>query len=149
MVIILDADKEGFLRSPTSLIQTAGRAARNVNGIVIMYADRITPAMKIAISESERRRKIQIEFNQKHNITPKTIEKAIRDGIEGIAEAEELVLSVVGQDSEEFAMASVVSELERQMELAARNLQFEKAAMYRDKIKEFKETGILSKRSRG
>ncbi len=144
LVAILDADKEGFLRSPTSLIQTAGRAARNVNGTVIMYADKITAAMKKTIDECERRRTIQTEFNKKHKITPRSIEKAIYQGIEELVEAQELVMELTGQKPEEYAMANFISDLERQMELAARNLQFEKAAAIRDKIKEFKETGVVS-----
>lgn len=141
LVAIFDADKEGFLRSQTSLIQVAGRAARNVNGMVIMYADSISPAMKATISECERRRKIQLAFNEKHRITPKTIQKAIREGIEEWAEeqAEEIVLDVVGENAEEYALHSHIADLEREMELAARNLQFERAAAIRDKIKEFKD----------
>jgi len=135
LVAIFDADKQGFLRSQTSLIQTAGRAARNINGIVIMYADSISPAMKMAISECERRRKIQIEFNTKHGITPTTIEKAINLGIEEFAEAEAVVMEASGQSEEEFAHATYLSDLEQQMEAAARNLEFEKAAKIRDKIK--------------
>ena len=136
LVAIFDADKQGFLRSQTSLIQTAGRAARNINGIVIMYADSISPAMRSAISECERRRKIQIEFNTKHGITPTTILKAINLGIEEFAEAKEVVMEASGQTEEEFAMATYLSDLEQQMESAARNLEFEKAARIRDKIKE-------------
>ena len=139
LVAIFDADKQGFLRSQTSLIQTAGRAARNINGIVIMYADSISPAMKMAISECERRRKIQIEFNAKHGITPTTISKAINLGIEEFAEAEAVVMEASGQSEEEFAMATYVSDLEAQMESAARNLEFEKAAKIRDKIKGLKQ----------
>ncbi|MCA9399147.1 MAG: UvrB/UvrC motif-containing protein, partial [Candidatus Omnitrophica bacterium] len=146
LVAIFDADKEGFLRSQTSLIQTAGRAARNVNGLVIMYADGMSMAMKATIFECERRRKIQLAFNKEHNITPKTIQKRIRDGIEDMAqeEAERIVLDVVDQNEEEFAFNSYVSNLEQQMEAAARNLQFEKAALIRDKIKEMKAQGTLS-----
>jgi len=142
LVAIFDADKEGFLRSQTSLIQVAGRAARNIHGTVIMYADQTTAAMRSTIQESERRRRIQMEFNRKHNITPRTIEKAIRQGIEEWAEAEEMVLESAGLSQEEYALSNLISELERQMELAARNLQFEKAAMIRDKINEMKEFGI-------
>jgi excinuclease ABC subunit B len=142
LVAIFDADKQGFLRSQTSLIQTAGRAARNINGVVIMYADSISPAMKAAIAECERRRKIQTEFNLKHGITPTTIEKAINRGIEEFAEAQETVLEASGQSEEEFAMATYLSELEHQMESAARNLEFEKAARIRDKIKEIKQYDI-------
>ena len=96
LVAIFDADKQGFLRSQTSLIQTAGRAARNINGIVIMYADSVSPAMKSAIDECDRRRKIQIEYNTKHGITPTTIEKAINLGIEEFAEAKEVVMEASG-----------------------------------------------------
>ncbi len=141
LVAIFDADKEGFLRSQVSLIQISGRAARNVNGLVIMYADRISTAMKSTIDECDRRRKIQLEFNKKHNITARTIKKAIHEGIEQLAEekAQDLMLDVVGQGEEEYAFTHLVSELEREMELAARNLQFERAAAMRDKIKALKE----------
>jgi len=139
LVAILDADKEGFLRSQTSLIQVAGRAARNINGQVIMYADTVTDSMRKAIGESRRRREKQIEFNQKNKITPQTIKKAIRDGIEGLEEAEGLVRQVSGESDEEFEFNSIISGLEYEMELAARNLQFEKAAKIRDKIKELKK----------
>lgn len=140
LVAILDADKQGFLRSQTSLIQTAGRAARNVNGIVIMYADSISEAMQKTISECDRRRKIQLEFNKKHHITPQTIKKAIQEGIGDLAEeVQDVVLASVGQSSEEFALSNYVSDLEREMELAARNLQFEKAAVIRDKINEVRQ----------
>ncbi len=138
LVVIFDADKQGFLRSQTSLIQTSGRAARNINGLVIMYADSSSLAMKATISECDRRRKIQLAFNKKHNITPQTIKKAIRDGIEQLAdgEVENIILDAVGQKPEEYELSNYISELERAMDLAARNLQFEKAATIRDKIKE-------------
>lgn len=140
LVVIFDADKQGFLRSQTSLIQTAGRAARNVNGRVIMYADSISSAMRLTIDECDRRRKIQIAFNEKHGITPTTIKRAIKDGIEGLSEeAQELVLDVVGQSREEYTLTHYISELEREMESSARNLQFEKAAKIRDKIEEIKK----------
>lgn len=141
LVAIFDADKQGFLRSQTSLIQTAGRAARNIDGLVIMYADTISEAMKATIYECDRRRKIQIAFNKEHNITPSTIKKMIREGIEDLAyeKAEETVLGVVGQEREEYTLSNLISELEGEMEAAARNLQFEKAARIRDKIQELKE----------
>ncbi|MCA9407081.1 MAG: excinuclease ABC subunit UvrB [Candidatus Omnitrophica bacterium] len=141
LVAIFDADKEGFLRSQTSLIQVAGRAARNVNGQVIMYADSISKAMKATMDECDRRRKIQIAFNEEHNITPQTIIKAITDGIEEYAteEAQEIVLDVVGQNEQEYTLTNYISGLEGEMETAARNLQFEKAALIRDKIKEIRE----------
>jgi excinuclease ABC subunit B len=139
LVAILDADKQGFLRSQTSLIQTSGRAARNVNGQVIMYADSVSEAMRKTIDECERRRRIQLAFNREHNITPRTVEKAIKTGIEAWAQAEDLVREVSGQDKEEFDLARKVSELERQMEIAARNLEFEKAARLRDRLQEMKK----------
>jgi excinuclease ABC subunit B len=142
LVAIFDADKQGFLRSQTSLIQVAGRAARNVNGEVIMYADTISSAMRAAMNESERRRQIQLAFNKQHNITPTTVQKAIKQGIELLAEGEagqEILLAAAGQTEEEYALANYLSELERQMETAARNLQFEKAAVIRDRIHELQE----------
>jgi excinuclease ABC subunit B len=138
LVAILDADKEGFLRSATSLIQVAGRAARNINGAVIMYADTLTGSMKKAISESNRRRKIQLEFNRKNKITPRSIQKAIREGIEDLAQVEEFVQDLTGEAKDEYELRKFISELEYEMELAARNLQFEQAAVLRDKIKDLK-----------
>ncbi|MDD5432027.1 MAG: excinuclease ABC subunit UvrB [Candidatus Omnitrophica bacterium] len=143
LVAILDADKEGFLRSETSLIQVSGRAARNINGTVIMYADTITGSMKRAISESLRRRKIQLEFNKKNNITPRSIQKAIKEGIEGLIEAEEYVAELTGEKKDEYELRRYIADLEYEMELAARNLQFEKAAELRDKVKEL--MGVLKK----
>lgn len=139
LVAILDADKEGFLRSGTSLIQVAGRAARHINGQVIMYADTVTKSMRKAIGESERRRKIQIEFNKANNITPRSIEKAVRDGIESYKKAKEVIENVAHETEEEYDILSLVAELQHDMEVAARNLQFEKAAVLRDQIKELKE----------
>jgi excinuclease ABC subunit B len=138
LVAILDADKEGFLRSATSLIQVAGRAARNINGTVIMYADTLTGSIKNAVSESDRRRKLQLEYNKKNKITPRSIQKAIRQGIEDLEVAEEYVADLTGQNREEYELSRYIAELEYEMELAARNLQFEKAAGIRDKIKELK-----------
>ena len=138
LVAILDADKEGFLRSATSLIQVSGRAARHINGMVIMYADNITGSMKKAISESNRRRTVQLEFNRKNKISPRSIQKAIRQGIEDLAGAEELVVNLTGQDKDDYEINKYISQLEYEMELAARNLQFEKAAGLRDKIKEIR-----------
>jgi len=136
LVAILDADKEGFLRSATSLVQVSGRAARNINGTVIMYADTITGSMKKAINECNRRRKIQLEFNEKNKITPRSIQKAIRHGIEDLALAEEFVRNLTGQAKDEYELKKYISQLQYEMELAARNLQFEKAAVLRDKINE-------------
>jgi len=139
LVVILDADKEGFLRSGTSLIQVAGRAARNVNGRVLMYADTVTKSMKKAIDESGRRRKIQFEFNSAHGIRARSIEKAIREGIESHKKARELIAAVVEETDDQYDITALVGELQHDMALAARNLQFEKAAGLRDQIKELKE----------
>ncbi len=136
LVAIFDADKEGFLRSQTSLIQTAGRAARNINGEVVMYADKISAAMRGMMSECERRRKIQIAHNIKNNIIPTTIKRAMHLGIDQFAEAEAMTAEIVGLNEEQFAHANRIHDLENQMELAARNLEFEKAAKLRDRIKE-------------
>ncbi|NLD50175.1 MAG: excinuclease ABC subunit B, partial [Clostridiaceae bacterium] len=141
LVAILDADKEGFLRSETSLIQTIGRAARNVEGKVIMYADVITESMKKAISETNRRRKIQIEYNKTHGITPKSIQKGIRDVIEATKAAEEEAKYTV--NSVEIAVnreqcAAMIEELTKEMKMAAKELHFERAAQLRDRINELK-----------
>ena len=138
LVAILDADKEGFLRSETSLIQVAGRAARNINGRVIMYADTVTGSMKRAISESNRRRAIQLEFNKKNKISPRSIQKAIKQGIEDLEEAQDFVQDLTGESKDEYELRKYIAQLEYEMELSARNLQFEKAAVLRDKIKELK-----------
>jgi excinuclease ABC subunit B len=146
LVAIFDADKQGFLRSKTSLIQVSGRAARNIHGEVIMYADTVSNAMKEAIQECERRRKIQLSFNKEHGITPTSIEKAIKEGISEFhseKDAEFVMREMTGQSEEEFEMSKYVADLEHDMELAARNLEFEKAAIIRDKIKELKDTETL------
>ncbi|MDD5561376.1 MAG: excinuclease ABC subunit UvrB [Candidatus Omnitrophica bacterium] len=146
LVVILDADKEGFLRSATSLIQVGGRAARNINGTVIMYADNITGSMKKAINESRRRRKLQLEFNQMNAITPRSIQKSIKEGIEVMQEADEFVRVLTGEPKEQYQLHKYISELEYEMELAARNLLFEKAASLRDKIKEISSLRQAGKR---
>lgn len=144
LVAILDADKEGFLRSERSLIQTMGRAARNVNGHVVMYADKITHSMEVAISETKRRREIQEAFNQEHGITPQTIQKEIRDVIRATSAAEE------GADYDAKApkkkmnkteRANVIARLEMEMKEAARALDFERAAELRDLMLELKAEG--------
>ena len=137
LVAILDADKEGFLRSETSLIQTIGRTARNAEGKVIMYADVITDSMRRAIDETNRRRKLQIEFNEKHGIVPKTIIKDVREIIEATSAPIVPTEKVDGKDKEK-----VLAQLTEQMRDAAKNLQFERAAMLRDKIQELKENGV-------
>lgn len=135
LVAILDADKEGFLRSETSLIQTIGRAARNAESRVIMYADDITDSMRRAIDETNRRRKIQMEYNKKHNITPTTIIKPVHDIIEATKVAEDGVEYV---DSE-VSIEDMLKSLENEMKEAAKNLQFEKAAELRDKLFKLKK----------
>jgi excinuclease ABC subunit B len=142
LIGILDADKRGFLRSEPALIQTIGRAARNANGFVIMYADVMTDAMKGAIDETDRRRKIQEEYNKKHGITPKTIIKEVKDiGMEGKKKGEVVVgerhidIKKVPKDE----MKRLVDELEAQMDLASQNLEFEKAAELRDEIDELRD----------
>jgi len=138
LVAILDADKEGFLRSATALIQVGGRAARNLDGAVIMYADTITRSMKKAIDESSRRRIKQIEFNRKNKITPRSITKSINQGIEDSGDLIKFVEGLTGEPAEQYQLHKYITELEYEMELAARNLQFEKAAAIRDKLKEIK-----------
>ncbi len=134
LVAVLDADKEGFLRSGTSLIQVAGRAARNVNGEVIFYADTVTSSMKETIDVTRKRREKQEKYNLENGIKPTTIKKAITEGIEAYKKAREIVEGVTGRSGEEYDALEVLAELERDMEMAARNLQFEKAIEYRDQI---------------
>ncbi len=135
LVAILDADKEGFLRSETSLIQTIGRSARNVNAKVILYADKVTNSMKGAIDETARRRKLQEAYNQQHGITPQTIQKNIRAGIEADIKAHREANEIVGRSDEtEYVTMEYIQELEREMLAAADELDFEKAASLRDRI---------------
>ncbi|MAT71618.1 MAG: excinuclease ABC subunit B [Planctomycetaceae bacterium] len=140
LVAILDADKEGFLRSETSLMQTIGRAARNVNAKVILYADRVTDSMQRAIDETERRRKLQQEYNREHGITPETIKKAIRMGIESDAAAHAKANAAVGRTDETvYVTEEYIAELEAEMLAAAENLEFERAAAIRDRIETMRE----------
>ncbi|MFA6281828.1 MAG: excinuclease ABC subunit UvrB [Candidatus Omnitrophota bacterium] len=139
LVAILDADKEGFLRSATSLIQVAGRCARNINGLVVMYSDTMTKSMQQAISESSRRRKIQLEYNKKNKITPTSIVKAIKEGLEIYTEEEGKLNYRLDLSEGELDKREIIGQLEKEMYIAAKNLQFEKAAQMRDKISELKE----------
>src|SRR5699024_1547029 len=145
LVTILDADKEGFLRSDRSLIQTIGRAARNANGHVIMYADHMTDSMKRAIDETHRRRDIQMAYNEKHGITPQTIKKEIHDVIRAteVAEERETYLEKIthGKKLTKDEKASILAVLEKEMDEAAKDLQFELAAELRDAIIELKAEG--------
>lgn len=146
LVAILDADKEGFLRSERSLIQTIGRAARNLNGTAILYADRITESMKKAIGETERRREKQIAFNTEHGITPRGVVKRIKDIIDGVYNAEEAVAARIEQkrhqlldELDEKQLAKELKRIEKEMMQAAQNLEFEKAAKLRDQLKKLRE----------
>ncbi len=143
LVAILDADKEGFLRSETSLIQTFGRTARNVSGKVILYAENRTDSMKKAIAETNRRRKIQEAYNHKHGITPETVRKAIPDILESIYEADYVTVPTAAEKGEEYVslleIPKLVSRLKKEMRAAASKLDFEKAAEIRDRIKALEE----------
>ena len=151
LVAILDADKEGFLRSGGSLIQTVGRAARNVNGKAIMYADKMTDSMQLAISETERRRKIQEEYNREHGITPASIVKSIDDVMTSVYERDYVTVPA-DQEGEVFRthgeLEAHVTMLQGQMKAAAANLEFEKAAALRDRIKQLRtrELGLAGSR---
>lgn len=139
LIAILDADKEGFLRSETSLIQTIGRAARNEHGRVIMYADKITDSMRNAIDETKRRREIQDAYNKEHGIIPKTVKKDIRAAIEATQAAEEEVVYGIKETDDIDELKANVAKLTEEMMEAAKNLQFERAAELRDKLKELEE----------
>jgi len=145
LVAILDADKEGFLRSHRSLIQTMGRAARNANGKVILYADTMTESMKSAIEETQRRRRIQAEYNQKHGMTPQTIKKEVKDFVERERTLEEDHWKRIEQNLQEFSRKKYKSHeawkkaVEKAMFEAARQLNFERAAELRDMLKDSEE----------
>lgn len=146
LVAILDADKEGFLRSESALIQTIGRAARHENGHVIMYADHITESMEKAISETNRRREIQHQYNVEHNITPHSVKKEIGAGLRAIIPEKEEVAHLDLKRVPKEELPSLIKELQSQMQLAAANLDFEKAAMLRDQITEIQEANKVKKR---
>ena len=139
LVAILDADKEGFLRSATSLIQTIGRSARNVNAKVILYADKVTDSMQQAIDETNRRREIQVAYNEANGITPETIQKAIRKGIEEEIAAHNLVQETSGGNETYYVTQEFINELEGEMMKAAESLEFERAAQLRDRIMQLKQ----------
>jgi excinuclease ABC subunit B len=143
MVAILDADKAGFLRSETSIIQMIGRAARNVNAKVWLYADAITPAMRKAIDETARRRQLQLDFNQQHNITPQTIQKAIRSTLESEIKARHTVQEAIHANDGEVDRTELIRLLEEEMLEAARNLEFERAAQLRDQLQEVKGAPLI------
>ena len=146
LVAVLDADKEGFLRSERSLIQTAGRAARNVEGLVILYADTVTGSMKRAMAETERRRKRQMEYNRKHGITPETVIKGVEDRLSSIYDREQSLAAVVAESRAGYGGGKKVKDvekeirrLEKEMKAAAKVLEFELAAELRDRIEELRK----------
>ncbi len=145
LVCILDADKEGFLRSQTSLIQTAGRAARHINGEVVLFADQITQSMEALISISEYRRTKQMEYNEKHGITPQTVRRAVQESLHTILRGREIAASVIQEAGGNFDLTELLRELEEEMQQASANLEFERAALLRDQIMEVKSGTGLSK----
>ncbi|MEG1148174.1 MAG: helicase-related protein, partial [Niameybacter sp.] len=145
LVAILDADKEGFLRSETALIQTIGRAARNADGRVIMYADKVTRSMEHALSETNRRRQIQIEYNEAHGITPQTIKKGIRDLIVATKTSKKEDEFFKDKDPESMSpeeLKKTMDKVEKEMKKAARDLQFERAAELRDTLIKLKQLSV-------
>jgi excinuclease ABC subunit B len=145
---ILDADKEGFLRSETSLIQTIGRAARNVNGRVILYADQSTGSMERAVGETNRRREVQVAYNKKHGITPQTIKKNIKDIIGDIAKVRERAISELAEmdkDAYQGSVSKLIKEKRKEMHEAADRLDFETAALMRDEIQKLETSRTKTK----
>jgi excinuclease ABC subunit B len=145
LVCILDADKEGFLRSQTSLIQTAGRAARHVNGEVVLFADTVTQSMEALMSISEYRRVKQMEYNEKHGITPQTVRRAVQESLHTILRGREIESSVIREAGGDFNVTELLRELEDEMQQASANLEFERAALLRDQIMEVKSGSGISK----
>ena len=145
LVAILDADKEGFLRSETSLVQTIGRTARNVNATVLLYADRVTDSMKKAIDETDRRRTIQLEYNQKNNITPETIRKEIYRGLEVKLEARRIAKDAINLDDSEYDKVSLADQIEKEMLAAAAELDFERALLLKKQLDELKDMPDIGK----
>ncbi|HEX9909669.1 MAG TPA: UvrB/UvrC motif-containing protein, partial [Desulfatiglandales bacterium] len=140
---ILDADKEGFLRSEKSLIQTFGRAARNVNGRVILYADKMTESMSQAIFETDRRRGIQEEYNRAHGITPQTVKKSIRNVLASVYESDYFTVPAVSDGKEPYGaikdIPGLIEKMKKEMKEAAVRMEFERAAELRDKIRRLEE----------
>jgi excinuclease ABC subunit B len=145
LVCILDADKEGFLRSQTSLIQTAGRAARHINGEVVLFADTVTQSMQALISISDYRRTKQTEYNEKHGITPTTVRRAVQESLHTILRGREIAASVIQEGGGDFNLTELLRELEEEMQTASANLEFERAALLRDQIMEVKSGTGLTK----
>jgi excinuclease ABC subunit B len=145
LVCILDADKEGFLRSQTSLIQTAGRAARHVNGEVVLFADQVTQSMEALMSISEYRRAKQMEYNEKHGITPQTVRRAVQESLHTILRGRQVEASVIREAGGDFNVTELLRELEQEMQEASGNLEFERAALLRDQIMEVKSGAGIDK----
>jgi excinuclease ABC subunit B len=145
LVCILDADKEGFLRSQTSLIQTAGRAARHINGEVVLFADIVTQSMEALMSISEYRRAKQMKYNEKHGITPQTVRRAVQESLHTILRGREVESSVIREAGGDFNLSELLRELEQEMQEASANLEFERAALLRDQIMEVKSGSGLTK----
>jgi excinuclease ABC subunit B len=149
LVAILDADKEGFLRSERSLIQTCGRASRNVSGHVIMYADKITGSMQACIDETNRRRSLQVEYNTEHNITPQSVKKGLRTILESIEERDYFTIPVAAESTEEYVpvekIPGMVKKLRKEMLAAAKKLDFEKAAELHDRIRKLEDMELALK----
>ena len=145
LVCILDADKEGFLRSQTSLIQTAGRAARHINGEVVLFADTVTQSMQALMSISDYRRTKQMEYNEKHGITPTTVRRAVQESLHTILRGREIAASVIQEAGGDFNLTELLRELEEEMQSASANLEFERAALLRDQIMEVKSGTGLTK----
>jgi len=148
LVAVLDADKEGFLRSDRSLIQTIGRAARNVNGKVILYADGMTDSMRRAIDETNRRRALQAAFNKKHNITPKTVIRALGSPLVKIYDGDYVDIPLAAEGAQTYGtreLARKISALKKQMQQAAANLEFERAAELRDQLRELEAKDLAGR----
>ena len=145
LVCILDADKEGFLRSQTSLIQTAGRAARHINGEVVLFADIVTQSMEALMSISEYRRAKQMDYNEKHGITPQTVRRAVQESLHTILRGREIESSVIREAGGDFNVTELLRELEEEMQQASANLEFERAALLRDQIMEVKSGAGIDK----
>jgi len=145
LVAVLDADKEGFLRSQTSLIQTAGRAARHLNGLVILYADTITDSIKQLIAICKIRREKQLAYNTAHGITPRSVVRAVQESLGNVLKGRQIAANVVGEATPDMDVMQVLQELEAEMLAASASMHYEKAALLRDQIMELKQQAGLSK----
>ncbi len=145
LVAVLDADKEGFLRSQTSLIQTAGRAARHLNGLVILYADTITESIKQLIAISKARREKQLAYNKEHGITPRSVVRAVQESLGNVLKGRQIAANVIGEGGADMDVTQVLQELENEMLAASASMHYEKAALLRDQIMELKQQAGLDK----